>query len=131
LIPYLTKGDLTKLPTKRQKKVCGCSPPCTEFITIATEVEDIMLCHTDANEFAFEILELLGLVTEKRAFPKSKRGWTTEQERFVIKYLKEEHCYLDSGRMRDGTYSLIGEMLGKSREQIKDKVNHLRKAGRL
>jgi hypothetical protein len=131
MIPYLSKGDLSKLPKKRIKKVCGCSPTCTEFITITTEEEDLMLCRTDAKEFAFEMLELLGLVTEKRAFPKSKRGWTTEQERFVIKYLKEENCIQENGKVKDGTYSLIGEMLEKSREQVKDKVNHLRKAGRI
>jgi hypothetical protein len=131
MIPYTTKGDLTKLPNKRQKKVCGCTPRCKEFITITTEEEDLMICRTDAKEFAFELLEMLGLVTEKRAFPKSKRGWTTEQERFVIKYLKEENCINDKGKVKDGTYTLIGEMLSKSREQVKDKVGHLRKAGRL
>lgn len=131
MIPYLTKGDLTKLPRKRMKKVCGCSPACSEFIIIATEEEDLMLCRTDAKEFAFEMLEMLGFVTEKKAFPKSKRGWTTEQERFVIRYLKEEQCIRENGKVKDGTYSLIGEMLGKSREQIKDKVSHLRKAGRI
>lgn len=129
MIPYITKGDLTKLPEKRQKKICGCNQRCREFFTFTTE-DDFILCANDTNQFGFEILEQLGLVTKKQAFPNSKYGWTTEQERFVIKYLKENNCYL-GGKVKWGTYSLIGEMLGKTRDQVKDKINHLRKAGRL
>jgi hypothetical protein len=131
MIPYITKGELEKLHVRRQKKICGCSPMCKEFINISTEKEDVMLCVTDAKQFSFEMLEQLGLVTQKHAFPQSKWGWTTEQERFLIKYLKEEDCLDEKGKVKFGTYALLGEMLSKTRSAVKDKANHLRKAGRI
>jgi hypothetical protein len=133
MIPFIQKGDLTKLPSKRRNNICGCQTSCREFFTFTTysDDSDFILCAGDAKQFGFEILEKAGVVTQSHAFPKSKRGWTTEQERFVIKYIKENHRIDENGRMKDGTYTLIGEMLGKTREQVKDKVNHLRRFGRV
>jgi hypothetical protein len=130
MIPVITKGDLTLLPIKRQKIICKCKSTCEEVYTFSMD-DDFMLCGNDAKEFAFRILEIKGLVTQKRAFPKSKYGWTTEMERFVINYIKEENCIAENGKVKFGTYSLIGEMLGKTRAAVKDKVNHLRRAGRI
>lgn len=132
MIPYMQKGDLRRLPLARQKAICGCAKQCEVFITFTGKREnDFMLCAEDAKQFGFEILEMLEIVTKSLAFPKSKYGWTTEQERFVINYIKKNKRIGQDGRILNGTYTLIGEMLGKSREQIKDKVNHLRRAGRL
>lgn len=129
MIPYMKKGDLNKLPKTRQRKVCGCNDPCQTFITFSHN-SDFLLCEQDAKEFAFEILAELGVLTKKLAFPKSKYGWTTEQEQFVIRYLKDEHC-LQNGRVKYGTYSILGEMLGKSREQVKNKIQHMKKEKKL
>jgi len=130
MIPVISKGYLTALSDKRQKKICKCSQMCEEFFTFTSD-EDFILCSSDAKEFAFRILELKGLVTQKHAFPKSKYGWTTEQERFVINYIQKEDRIDEKGKVKFGTYTMLGEMLGKTRAAIKDKVNHLRKAGRL
>lgn len=131
MIPYLTNGLLNRMPEKRRKKICECSTPCNEFITISTENEDVMLCAAKAKEFAFEILEKVGTVTKNLAFPPTKWGWTTEQERILIKFLKEESCYSENGKVKYGTYKLLGELLGKSRSAINDKVKYLRRMGRL
>jgi hypothetical protein len=130
MIPYLTKGDLTKLSLKKQKKICGCVILCNEFYNYSTDDDDFILCAGDSRQFAFELLEKLGLVTKKMAFPTSKWGWTTEQEEFVKRYLKDKNAYYN-GKVKYGTYSLIGEMIGKSREQVKEKIKYLREAGRL
>jgi hypothetical protein len=130
LIPYLTKGDLTKLSLKKQKKICGCVTLCQEFYNFTTDDDDFILCAGDARQFAFELLEIMGLVTKKCAFPTSKWGWTTEQEEFVKKYLKDKNAYYN-GKVKYGTYSLIAEMLGKTREQVKNKIQHMQKEGKL
>lgn len=130
MIPYITKGDLTKLHHNRQKIICGCEPKCTEFYTFSTE-EDFILCTTDAKQFAFELLEELGIVTKKLAFPKSKYGWTMEQERFIQRYFKEEPIFREDGKIKYGTYSMLGEMLGKTREQVKNKIQSMQKEGKL
>ena len=130
MIPYLMKGDLTKLPKNRQKKICGCPTLCTEFYTFSLENDDFMLCAGDTRQFAFEMMSELGLMTKKLAFPTSKWGWTTEQEEFVKKYLKDKSAYYN-GKVKYGTYSLIGEMLGKSREQVKNKIQHMQKEGKI
>jgi hypothetical protein len=130
MIPVISKGDLTQLSEKRQKKICSCNPVCKEFF-IFTSDEDFTLCGNDAREFAFRILEVKGIVTQKREFPKSQYGWTILQERFVINYFKEENCIDEDGRVIRGTYRLIGEMLGKTKAAVKDKVNHLRRSGRI
>ena len=96
----------------------------------ASRNEDFMLCQTDAQQFAFEILEQLGLVTKKQAFPKSQYGWTTEEERLWKKYIKEQNCFDEHGKVKFGTYTMLGEMLGKSREQVKHKIQHMRKEGK-
>jgi hypothetical protein len=131
MIPYITKGELEKLHVRRQKKICGCSPMCKEFINISTEKEDVMLCVTDAKQFSFEMLEQLGLVTQKIAFPQSNGDGPQSRNVLLLKYLKEENCLDENGKVKFGTYALLGEMLGKTRSAVKDKVNHLRKAGRL
>ncbi|CRK80331.1 hypothetical protein [Neobacillus massiliamazoniensis] len=130
MIPYITKGDLTKLSPKKQKKICGCVTLCTDFYTFTTDDEDFTLCAGDTRQLAFEILEKQGLVTQKLAFPTSKWGWTTDQEEFVKKYLKDKNAYYN-GKIKYGTYSLIGEMLGKTRDQVKNKIQHMQKEGKL
>lgn len=129
MIPHITKGDLTQLPSKRQQKICGCKPKCNDFYTFTND-EDFILCSGDARQFAFEIFNKLGLVTAKLAFPKSKWGWTTEQEQFIKSYLKDKAAYYN-GKVKYGTYSLIAEMLGKTREQVKNKIQHMAKEGKL
>lgn len=124
MIPYIQKGDLAKLHPNRQNKICICPEKCKHFYTFSDDKQDFILCESETKEFGFSILHELGLVTEKLAFPKSKYGWTTEQERFIKKYLSENP-------VKYGTYSLLGEMLGKSRGQVKSKVQHMRKEGKL
>jgi len=130
LIPYISKGDLTKLGPKRQSKICGCNPKCKEFYTFSIDVEDFILCATDSRQFAFEVLESLGVVTSKLAFPHSLFGWTTEQERFIKEFLNDNSAYYN-GKVKYGTYSLIAEMLGKTRGQVKSKIQHMQKEGKL
>jgi hypothetical protein len=130
MIPYITKGDLTKLSQKKQKKICGCPKLCTEFFNFATDEEDFTLCTGDARQLAFEIMYQQGLVSKKLAFPDSNSGWTMEHEEFIKKYLKDKNAYSD-GKIKYGTYSLIAEMLGKTREQVKKKVQHMQKVGKL
>lgn len=132
MIPYLTKGQLNRMPEKRRKKICQCQRPCQYFFNISTENDDVILCETDAKQFVYELLQLLGMADEQKIdFPQSKRGWTFAQENFVLKFLKEEKCMKENGFMKDGTYNMLSEMLGKTKAQIKDKVYHFRKAGRL
>jgi hypothetical protein len=129
LIPYIVKGDLTKLPKRRQKKICGCSLTCTEFYTFNTE-DEFILCAGDAKKFAFEILEQLGIISKTLAFPYSVSGWTTMQEHLIKKFLSDPNVYYN-GKVKYGTYSRLGEMLGKSREQVKKKIQHMQKEGKL
>jgi hypothetical protein len=129
MIPYITKGDLTKLSPKKQKKLCGCTALCKEFYNFTTDEEDFTLCAGDARQLAFEIMYQQGLVSKKIAFPAST-GWTMEHEEFIKKYLKDKNAYSD-GKIKYGTYSLIAEMLGKTREQVKKKVQRMQKVGKL
>jgi hypothetical protein len=131
MIPYIQKGEMAKLHSKRQAALCGCQPRCRYFYTFTEHEHDWILCARDAQQFAFEILEQLDLVTKKLAFPKSKVGWTTEQEHFIIRYFQDEHCFEENGKVKYGTYSLLGEMLGKTRDQVKLKIQHMSKEGKL
>lgn len=131
MVPYISKGDLTLLTPKRQKKICSCFKTCQHFYSIALDSDDIILCERDAKEFAFQMLEKTDLVNERREFIKSQFGWTEDQERFLIQYLQNPDCYDGKGKVRLKTYNIIGEQIGKSNKAIKGKVQYLRKVGRL
>lgn len=131
MIPYIQKGEMAKLHIRRQAAICECQPRCSSFYTFTERDHDWILCSQDAQQFAFEILEQLELVTKKLAFPKSKVGWTTEQEQFIIRYFRTETCFDENKKVKYGTYSLLGEMLGKTRDQVKLKVQHMVKEGKL
>lgn len=55
---------------------------------------------------------------------KNNRGWTTKQEKEIIKYIEQNGVQF-------GTYRILGEMLGKPREAVKRRVYVLEKEGRL
>ncbi|MCD4838149.1 hypothetical protein LRS37_04540 [Neobacillus sedimentimangrovi] len=130
MIPYITKGDLTKLTPKRQRKICGCNPLCQEFYTYQTDEDDFILCAGDTKQFALEIFNQLGLIDQNLAFPKTDYGWTDEQELLIQRYLKDKNAYY-RGKVKYGTYSNLAQMLGKTREQVKNKIQHMRKEGKL
>lgn len=131
MIPYMVKGELYRLDPRRQKNVCTCKQRCEHFYTFTLRDTDFMLCAGDTEQFGFEILQEVGVLTKKLAFPKSKYGWTTEQERFIKNYFETERVYEPSGKVKYGLYSMLGEMLGKTREQVKNKIQHMQKEGKL
>lgn len=131
MIPYIHKGELFRLDPRRQKTVCACLEKCNYFYTFSFREQDFMLCEGDTKQFGFEILQEIGVLTKKLAFPQSKYGWTTEQERFIKNYFATESCYTEAGRVKYGLYNMLGEMLGKSREQVKNKIQHMQKEGKL
>lgn len=83
MIPFIQKGDLTALPGKRRNNICGCENKCTEFYTFTTykENSDFILCASDAKQFGFEILEMIGAIKSGVMFIGPNRAWTGEEER--------------------------------------------------
>lgn len=132
-IPFIAKGDLTKVPGKRRNVICGCENRCTEFYTFTTlkEGSDFMMCAGDAKQFGFEILEMIGAVKSGIMFIGPNRAWTGEEERIIEKYFKEHDCIDENGRVRHGINVGLAEVLGRNRQQVKEKVKRMRKVGRI
>ncbi|WLR53568.1 hypothetical protein LC048_13650 [Mesobacillus subterraneus] len=133
MIPFIQKGDLTKLSGKRRNSICGCETKCKVFFTFITDNNDsdYILCAGDAKQFGFEILEMIGAVKSGIMFIGPNRAWTGEEERLIENYFKEHDCFDDNGRVRHGINRGLAEVLGRTREQVKEKVKRMRKEGKL
>lgn len=133
MIPYIQKGDLTALPGKRRNAICRCEKRCTEFYTFTTVAKntDFILCAGDARQFGFEILEMQGAVKSGIMFIGPNRAWTGEEERIIEKYFIENDCIDDKGRVRNGINTGLAEVLGRTRQQVKEKVKRMRKEGKI
>jgi hypothetical protein len=129
--PVVHKGEMEQLYPAMQGKICKCERRCRRYVSVNTDREGFMMCEMAAKEYAFEILHALDVVSEKKAFPQSVKGWTTEQERFIKKYITENNVIMPDGKLKYGTCSLLAEMLMKTRDQVKDKIRLMRREGKL
>jgi len=102
-----------------KEKVCRCEPKCEKFIRIERDDSVIRLCEQDAKSHAYDILETLGYIQRKQI--RNVKPWTSKQEQVLIKWAEKGFQF---GDMR-----VIGDLLGKTREQVKKKVVHMRKLG--
>lgn len=119
--PQVFKGDLNKLPVKRQKQICLCNKPCNSFITIVGQ-EDFIMCEAAARDHAFDILRILEILLD--VYTKPAPFWTTKDEAYVLDYFKKHGQH-------NGAYRIIAKHLGRSRDAVKNKVLKMRREGRL
>ncbi|MGM0807585.1 MAG: hypothetical protein ACQET8_23040 [Bacillota bacterium] len=117
--PVVNINNMSQLSSKGAKKICECPKLCNRFVTISSPDrygESMVMCERDSKKYASELQNALGLTHLGR--------WTTGQEQKVIKYIEKYG-------VKYGTYAALGSDIGKTREQVRDKVYHLRKEGRL
>ena len=112
-MPEIIEVDLTKRP-------CKCIPKCDQYFRI--NGMDVY-CKKKLEQLAINILNVVnGTTISQKNY--NNRGWTTKMERELIRFI-------ESNGVRFGTYRILAEMFGKSREQVKRKVYKLEKEGRL
>ena len=109
--------DIEQVITRR---TCDCKPKCKEFYKI--NGFDVY-CKKSLENLAFDILNKLNGTTIMQG-NYTNNGWTTRMERELINYINTQG-------VQNGTYAKLGVMLGKSRQQVKNKVYQLEKQGRL
>lgn len=111
--------SITKTKSKRASK-CKCTIMCEEFYRV--NGFDVY-CKGSLEQLAVNILNLVNDTNISQG-NRNKRGWTTKQEQQIIQFIERNGVQF-------GTYRIIGEMIGKTREQVKAKVYKLEKEGRL
>lgn len=119
----IVKRDASEFTAGRRAAICNCEVPCKVFVSYIGD-EMLTVCETGAKVVAFDTLELLGVMKESWTHMSKLGEWTTKQEEEIIQYIK-------ANGIKYGTYRLLGERFGKTRDQVKHKVQHMRKVGRL
>jgi hypothetical protein len=117
--PVVNINPMSSLSNRLAKNICGCPKLCKRFITIVPPErygDSIVICEKDSKRYIADLENALGLSTHGR--------WTTGQEITVINYINRHG-------VEYGTYAKLGKKLGKTRQQVGDKVRHLRAVGRL
>ncbi len=112
------KIEIEKI-NKGQRK-CKCIPMCNEFFRISGF--DVY-CKKQLEQLAFNILNSVNGTNIMQGNHVSN-GWTTGMEKTLIDYI-------ETYGVQNGTYSKLGLILGKNSKQVKNKVYHLEKQGRL
>lgn len=99
---------------------CKCKPKCENYI----DIEYIgRYCENEATELAVKLINLAkGVNVSQDKY--TQRGWTTRQEKVLTDWVTNKG-------INYGDYRIIGELINKSRGQVKNKVQHMRKEGKL
>lgn len=118
---FLNTIDYSNLTRTQINKSCKCTPKCKTYI----ELESInkILCEKRATELSINLINKVKgvkLVNSRYA----ARGWTVKQMNVVIDWITKNG-------VNHGDYSLLAEMLGKTRQQVKNKVYYMEKQGLL
>lgn len=107
------------LSKKSKEYICSCDEKCECYVYID---EYGRFCEKDAMKIAYQII---GLV--KRASPVGEasdyRYWTSHEEQFIIDWYAKG--------FKKGDREIIAEMLGRTYVQTSNKIDHMRKVGRL
>lgn len=128
MIPAVLKGNMNQLTESAQKRICKHKPMCKHFVSIDRYDSGFMLCGQDAEKFFVGGLKQLGLAIGS---PTVRRTTCTiAEEEKIISMVKEIGCY-GRGHLKKGTFQIIADELGMSRNQIRHTVDRLRKEGRL
>jgi hypothetical protein len=117
--PIVNINRMTTLSSKGARKICECPKLCERFVSISSPDrygDSIIMCERDSKKYVSELKNALGLTSLGR--------WTTGQEATVIRHIKKHG-------IKYGSYADIGKKVGKTREQVRDKVKCLRAAGRI
>jgi hypothetical protein len=122
--PKITRFELKELSVLMQKEVCPHNPRCARAYTITTPNDGFMICEGDIKDTTYDLMKMLGMVDENYTLPKFDAGWTIKQEKILENYLKE------NGK-KYGSYAIIGKLVGKTRQQVKDKVYRMKRDGRI
>jgi hypothetical protein len=107
-----------------QRNVCSHNPKCSRAFIVNTHNDGFMVCENDMKDTVYETMKLLGMVPENYTLPKNDTGWTIRQEKLLADYINENG-------VQYGAYSIIGELVGKTRRQVKDKVHRMKRDGKL
>ena len=99
---------------------CSCNVKCDRYYRV--NGFDVY-CRGGLEQLSIDILNKIN-GTNIAQGNKNNRGWTTKQEKEIIKYIERNGVQF-------GTYRILGEMLGKPREAVKRRVYVLEKEGRL
>jgi hypothetical protein len=128
--PVVTKHDMSRLPTMMQLRMCECKPMCKHFVMISDlRAEPLTMCGRDAREYVQELIDLLGMRGDENV-PRTQNGWTSRQEQLLREYLLNEGMEKD-GSIKYGVYSILAEKVGKTRKQVKGKIQRMRQEGKL
>lgn len=112
-------AEIKPMHRKSIKKYCHCTPRCEKVIEF--DSIDKIICENRAIEMA---RNMLSLVNGQELSTQKGRGWTMRQTSFLKKWVEEKG-------VKNGDYRLIGDMIGKTRHQVKNKVQYMEKIGEL
>lgn len=118
--PIVYVRPMNELSAYKRKKICEHDKQCDKFLVINTLNEGMTLCEKDALVFANNIFANLHVMPEVKL--KQARGFTQEQTEELIQYIRNND-------IRHGTYVLLAEKFGKTRDQVKSYVWYLRSKG--
>ncbi|MEC0276880.1 hypothetical protein [Peribacillus frigoritolerans] len=110
--------DMDRQPLSPRSKLCKCEPRCSNYI----DIEYIgRYCDNQAMNFA---VQLINLVKETNiVHGVYTPNWTTAQESVLKKWVENG--------VKNGDYRILGEMFGKNRTAVKNKVYDMEKEGKL
>lgn len=117
--PMIQLRTMNELSNLKRRKICEHKPPCGKFLVINTINDGLTLCHKDAIEYGYAILDELSILPKE---VKKCVGWNPEKTRALIDYIRNHE-------IKYGTYGQLAVELGVTRQQIKDKVRYLRAKG--
>lgn len=116
MIQVRTMNELSKV---KSRKICEHTPSCDKFLLINTLSDGLTMCHKDAMEYGYAILDELSIL------PKVAHNcvsWNPDKTLALIDYIRNHG-------IKRGTYAKLASELGVTRQQIKDKVRYLRTKG--
>lgn len=104
------------------RKLCKCKPRCTTFFEF-TSINKV-LCQTRAENFMYAMINQVKNAQLTKGRRSGKMGWTTEETKFV-------KDWVEKNGVKYGDYRKIGELLGRTREVVKSKVQYMEKIGEI
>jgi hypothetical protein len=122
--PLVTSRPITDYTPKRQKELCLCNVRCDNIMLIVRDEFAYQVCEKGTAAFAYELLKEASRIADPTEL--KPNHWSPLQ----IVQLKE-YVLSVGNEIPYGGYSLFAKQIGKTREQVKDKVSALRKLGEL
>jgi short subunit dehydrogenase-like uncharacterized protein len=118
----ITRNPINGLTQHKKRNTCKCPEKCTHYILIEDLDYEKRVCEQQATDLAVKLINAAkGTNIVQGTYV---QGWTTKMENEIIKWITNQG-------IKNGDLRLMGEMFNKTRFQVKNKIQHMRKTGRL